>query len=201
MPATSRSPPYFQCGQSVMKSPRSSSATPSSDSVRPLTEMPAATTVSGVPETSGCHQARPLPSAQAAVGTALRKPGKLRYIDGIELEAVGNQAMAVGIVGATAGFAVEQVAYHGGRVDLGGVLVLELDQAAAAAPVAQAFPFGPGHLDEALSFPELVFGHGDKHLMAGDGFSIVPSSVIRLGRPEKGRNRPLIRARLPGTRR
>src|SRR4051794_1979150 len=49
-----------------------------------------------------------------------------------------------------------------GEVDLAGVLVLELFQAAARAAVAQAFPFGAGHLFQRLGFPEesLLAGYG-----------------------------------------
>src|SRR6478736_1163761 len=41
-----------------------------------------------------------------------------------------------------------------GEVDLPGILVLELFQAAARTAVAQAFPFGVGHLLQRLGFPE-----------------------------------------------
>src|SRR5215216_4348266 len=41
-----------------------------------------------------------------------------------------------------------------GEVDFPGILVLELFQAATRAAVAQAFPFGVGHLFQRLGFPE-----------------------------------------------
>ena len=41
-----------------------------------------------------------------------------------------------------------------GEVDVTGILVLELLQAAATAAVAQAFSFGLGHLFQGLGFPE-----------------------------------------------
>ena len=52
----------FAAGHSIMKSTRSSSATWVSGKTLPLTEMPASTTVRASPDTSGCHQASPLPS-------------------------------------------------------------------------------------------------------------------------------------------
>src|SRR5947208_3444863 len=50
-----------------------------------------------------------------------------------------------------------------GEVDFSSILVLELFQAAARAAVAQAFPFGAGHLFQRLGFPE-------ESLLAGNGF-------------------------------
>src|SRR6202022_1544781 len=41
-----------------------------------------------------------------------------------------------------------------GEIDLAGILVFELFQAAARATVAQALPFGAGHLFQRLGFPE-----------------------------------------------
>src|SRR5258708_36370666 len=41
-----------------------------------------------------------------------------------------------------------------GEIDFSGILVLELFQAAARAAVAQAFPFGAGHLLQRLGFPK-----------------------------------------------
>lgn len=51
-------------GQSTAWSSHSPSLTTRSSMVRPRTETPTATTVSGSPEISGCHQASPLPSAR-----------------------------------------------------------------------------------------------------------------------------------------
>jgi hypothetical protein len=52
----------------------------------------------------------------------------------------------VGIVLAAAGVAVEQAAADIGELGDGGVVgVFELDQAAAPAPVAEAFPLGIRH--------------------------------------------------------
>ena len=41
-----------------------------------------------------------------------------------------------------------------GEIDLAGILILELFQAAARAAVTQALPFGVGHLFQRLGFPE-----------------------------------------------
>ena len=53
----------FGAGHSIMNPTRSSSATPVSGTTRPLTETPAAITVRGSPDTSGCHHSSPWPSA------------------------------------------------------------------------------------------------------------------------------------------
>ena len=59
----------------------------------------------------------------------------------VELDAIGDQLLAVGIIGALAGAAIEQLAGDIGREQLAGVVILELVQAAAPATVAQRFPF------------------------------------------------------------
>src|SRR5207237_6449333 len=56
---------------------------------------------------------------------------------------------------------IEQLAGDVGEIDFSGVLVLELFQTAARAAVAQALPFGVGHLFQRLGFPK-------ESLLAGD---------------------------------
>src|SRR5262245_15045672 len=48
---------FLALGSFQMWSSSSASATPSSDRIRPRTEMPASTTLALRPETKGCHQA------------------------------------------------------------------------------------------------------------------------------------------------
>ena len=62
--------------------------------------------------------------------------------------------MTARIVDASARVAIEQLAANIREMNLARVFVLELDEAAAAAAVAQAFPFGQTHLVERLRAPE-----------------------------------------------
>jgi hypothetical protein len=54
---------HFPGQLTIYSSSFSSGTSFSLAATRPRTEMPAVCTVSGSPDTSGCHQARPLPSA------------------------------------------------------------------------------------------------------------------------------------------
>src|ERR1700692_4373547 len=68
----------------------------------------------------------------------------------------------VGVVSAAAGLAVEQAAAHLGKIGPRAVVgVLELDQAALPASVADALPFGFRHFLQWLALPEwnLVMRH------------------------------------------
>ena len=68
-----------------------------------------------------------------------------------------NPARAAGVIAAAAGPGVEQFAGDIGEVDAAGVFVLELDEAAASAPVAERFPLAPGQFAQWLA-PERLFG-------------------------------------------
>src|ERR1700722_6060346 len=68
--------------------------------------------------------------------------------------AIGNFPVTPRIVDAFTRLAVEQLAANVGEMNLARVLVLELDEAAATAAVAQAFPFDETHLVERLRAPE-----------------------------------------------
>ena len=61
----------------------------------------------------------------------------------VELDAIGDVALAVGVIGALARAAVEQFARDVGRIELAGLVIFELVQAAAPAAVAQRFPLAP----------------------------------------------------------
>src|SRR5258708_3925767 len=71
-----------------------------------------------------------------------------------EPDAGGKVVGTVLVVLAGAQPRIEQFAGDVGEIDLAGILVLELLQAAARAAVAQALPFGAGHLLQRLGFPE-----------------------------------------------
>src|SRR5208283_160239 len=71
-----------------------------------------------------------------------------------QLDTVRNPAGAARIVAASTSLGVEQGAADIGEMNGAGVLVLQLDEAAAGAAVAQALPLRLRHLVERLGFPE-----------------------------------------------
>src|SRR5580698_11558324 len=75
---------------------------------------------------------------QSSVGAAEGHPPQVIDVAGREFDAVRHVALAVLIVVAAAGVGIEQLAVYPGRDDLAGVLVLEADQTAKSASVAQA---------------------------------------------------------------
>src|SRR5437660_42642 len=98
-----------------------------------------------------------------AIAAARRQPVEGVNIGWRQADAVRNLVGAVWIVLAGTGAGLEQAAGDMGEVDLAGILVLELLQAAARAAVAQAFPFGVRHFVQRLGFPE-------ESLLARDSF-------------------------------
>src|SRR5258708_32753117 len=70
-----------------------------------------------------------------------------------EPDAGGKVVGTVLVVLAGAQARIEQFAGDVGEIDLAGILVLELLQAAAGAAVPQARPLGAGHLPQRLGFP------------------------------------------------
>ena len=89
-----------------------------------------------------------------AVGAGRRQPVEFREVVGGQAHAVMHPRGPICVVAAAAACAVEQAATDIGEVDGAVVLVLELDQAAAAAAVTQALPFRIIQLGERLGFPE-----------------------------------------------
>src|SRR6185312_4658519 len=87
------------------------------------------------------------------VGARHREPGEFANRGRRQSHAVGNPGVAALVIEAAAGLAVEQPAADVGEMNLA-ILVLELDEAAAAAAIAQALPFGEAHLVERLGPPE-----------------------------------------------
>ena len=88
------------------------------------------------------------------IGAGGRQPAPVAGVLGRDALAIVHAARAMGIVGAAAGLAIEEPAGDVGIIDAGGVFVLELDQTAARAAVAQALPFGAGHFREGFGEPE-----------------------------------------------
>src|SRR5436305_7873565 len=74
------------------------------------------------------------------VRAGLRQPIQIVEIGAIELHAVGDALHPVLVIEATPVPAVEQLAGNIGGIEQPRLLVLELVDAAAAAPVAQSFP-------------------------------------------------------------
>ena len=103
---------------------------------RPRTETPASCTLSGEPETSGCQSEQILSFGHQSIGAGDREPAQLAHHVRRQPHAIGNPPMTARIVSASAGLAVEQLAADIGEMDFARVLVLQLDQAAAAAAVA-----------------------------------------------------------------
>ncbi len=76
-----------------------------------------------------------------AIGASWWQPGNGLDQFGREFHAVGNVRVTLGVVRAEAGASIEKPAGDVSEVDIRGVLIFQLDQAAAAAAVAQALPF------------------------------------------------------------
>lgn len=75
-----------------------------------------------------------------AIGAGTRQPGDLLDIAGGEPDAFGDIGAAMLVVAAEAGLTIEQATGNIGRIEIAGVLILDLVQAAFAAAVAQRFP-------------------------------------------------------------
>ena len=102
---------------------------------RPRTETPASCTLSGEPDTRGCHRAGPAFGHQP-IGAGDGKPAQLPHHVRGQPHAIGDTAVAARIVDASTRLAVEQLAADVGEINLARIVVLELDEAAAAAAVA-----------------------------------------------------------------
>ena len=89
--------------------------------------------------------------AAQAIGAGRRQPVELVELGRVELHAIGDLRLRLRIIGAAAVAPVEQFAGDVGRVELAGLLILELVQAAAAAAVAQRFPLAAVELAKGFS--------------------------------------------------
>ena len=81
---------------------------------------------------------------QGAVGTGLRHPIDFIDIFGCELQAGRNQCAAFVVTGAGTGFHIHITADDVSIKNFIGFIILNFDQAAFAAAVANSFPFFPG---------------------------------------------------------
>ena len=113
-------------------------------------------TVSGSPETSGCHQAGPCPRPagdrrRSAAASRSRRPFGVSFTQS-GTRGGGSRSPRNG------SFDRQQPAGDVGEDELVRLVVAQLVQAAAAAAVAKAFPFGAGHRVERLGLPEGFFG-------------------------------------------
>src|SRR5689334_12024255 len=88
------------------------------------------------------------------VAAARRQPVEGADVFRREANAIGHLLRPIRVVLAGAGTRIEQLAADMGEIDLAGIFLFELFQAAAPAAVTQALPFGVGHLFQRLGFPE-----------------------------------------------
>jgi hypothetical protein len=131
-----------------------------------------------------------LPFGNEAIGAGAGQPCDGAHVLRRQPHAVGHDRKPIRIVLAAAPLRVEQSAADAGEVDLAGVLVLELGQAAFAAAVAERFPLGGGHLLQRLGFPERL-GHG-AHVMPCEAKvkrtrSLLPNTILPRSRPAVAR--------------
>src|SRR6266567_9285053 len=92
-----------------------------------------------------------------AVAAGRRQPADLRDRLRGEPDAIVDPFGAMPVVPAVARPGVEQAAAYVGEIDVFGLLLLELDEAAAAAAVAEAFPLGLIQVLQALCPPKWNF--------------------------------------------
>src|ERR1019366_5304414 len=88
------------------------------------------------------------------VGAGRRQPAKASHGRRSQFDAITHPAVAVRIIGAAAGSHVEKLAGDVGEMNFTAILVLQLDKAAAAASIAETFPFGGVQGFERLCLPE-----------------------------------------------
>lgn len=78
-------------------------------------------------------------------------------------------ALAIGIVGTAARFAVEQAAMQARIGNLASIFVLKFEKTALRAPIANQLPFLRGHLVQTFRFPEPIFHRSDVALAKKTG--------------------------------
>ncbi len=144
-----------------MRSGTSSSGTSSSlAKTRLRTATPASITPSRVARDQGCHHGQIAPLRDEAIGAGRRQPGQRAHVMRRQRHAIGHDGGAVRVVLAAAGAGIEQAATDIRGEDRAGILVLQLDEAAAAAPVAERFPLLAVHRLERRGAPEGFVGLG-----------------------------------------
>src|SRR3990172_12710150 len=96
----------------------------------------------------------PASVSDALIGATLRQPLELSYIVRIDHHAIRHAGMPVRVITPTARADVEKPAGEPREIDVGRILVLDLDQTALTAAVAERLPLGARHLVEPLGGPE-----------------------------------------------
>ncbi len=114
-----------------------------------------ASTVSGSPDTSGCHQARPLALGDPPIGAGRRDPARsCATFWGVSLMQSGTLFGRFGIVRAAAAVAVEQLATHVRGVDFAAYPRPRASSGSSARSRRRALPTPSGHLFERFVVPE-----------------------------------------------
>ena len=78
------------------------------------------------------------------ISAGRRQPAECPDVGWCQFDAIPYPAVAVRIIGAAAGPHVEELAGDVGEMNFAAILVFQLDKTAAAASIAQTFPFGGG---------------------------------------------------------
>ena len=116
----------------------------------------------------GVPPGKALSLVEQAVGAGLGEPAELADVFGCQGYTIGHPGGAVRVIGALAGLEIKELASRAGVDELARILVFQLVKTAAAAAVAQAFPFRPAHLRQGLGFPERGFSrHGPVLILTG----------------------------------
>ncbi len=100
-----------------------------------------------------------LPLGQQPIGAGAGHEGQVGDIRRGDLHAIRYQLLPVLVASAATAERIEQVAGDIRMQDRPGILVLQLDQTAFAASVAERFPLRIGHLGQSFRAPERLLGH------------------------------------------
>ena len=76
------------------------------------------------------------------IGASRRQPTQCPDLGWCQFDAIVHFAAAMRIIAAAAGSRVEELAGDVGEMNFAAILVFQLDKTAAAASIAQTFPFG-----------------------------------------------------------
>lgn len=95
------------------------------------------------------------PFGDKPVGAGWRQPAQRADLGGVEPDTVVHFLLPVRIIGAPAGEGVEKLAANVGEMDGAAVGVFELDEAAAAASIAETFPFRGVEFLKCLVLPKV----------------------------------------------
>ena len=117
-----------------------------------------------------------------AIGTSRRQPLEAAHIARCQPNAILHLGLAMRIVATAATLAIEQFTTDVGKHGRVGILVDQLVQAASAAAIAQALPFGTSHFRHRLAAPEgnLRIGHVG-NLSMRSGCTCSQAASVRVG--------------------